>query len=122
MRRRRPRHGSVDPAALAGLRCAAGARGDEVVAELIEIFIASTSQRLARLRAAHGAADVEGMADLCHSLRGAAATFGAAAAAEAAARFGRACRAGEGDLTGQLDVVDAAFARAVGELVARRAA
>ena len=99
----------LDPSLIAGLR----ELGSADFRDLVQLFLDDGALRVAALRAAEGAGDVDAMARVAHSLKGSAATFGATALADCCRQLQ--ALASSGDVSGAaslVDSVDAGFARA----------
>src|ERR1043166_7725014 len=67
----------IDPAVLADLKDLAAESGENVLEDVVEIFLADTTLHLAQLRDALRDADREEVGRLAHSVKGSSATLGA---------------------------------------------
>ncbi len=100
----------IDPAALDGLR---EIGGDELVADLVETFLADAPALLASLRAG----DVDEVRRAAHTLKSNGATFGATRLAELSRELEELARTGDlSGAPGLADRIDAEYALVAGEL------
>ena len=77
----------LDPQQLDSLRRLEQAAGKPLVREIVNSFLAQASDRLARLRQAFLAADVQELVSVAHSLKGSSAQLGAVRVADLSARL-----------------------------------
>lgn len=77
--------GTLDPTVLAGLRAALG--DDQLVADLIQVFLSQTPGDLATLASAMRNGDQQEIAATAHLIKGSALTFGATRLAQLCARL-----------------------------------
>jgi len=101
---------ALDPVATARLREAVGS--EELVAEILELFLAQATTHLETITRAVAAKDVDAVARSAHTLKGSATTVGATAVARAAAEL----EAGDLGAAGRLaHAVDRTRAHVTGE-------
>lgn len=92
----------IDTETLAALRSLQEEGDDDLVVELIDLFLQDAPSRMAGIRAAVEAGDWLGLAERAHSLKGSCASLGAVHMAELCARLEAMGR----DLAGRSDAAD----------------
>jgi len=86
----------IDPAAIEQLRALQGADEPDVLAELVEMYLADTEPRIVELRAAVGEGRLEDAGRAAHALAGGSAVFGAEPLISVCRQLQAAAREGDG--------------------------
>ena len=112
---------TLDRAVLEEMRALGRGQGDALVARLSTTFLTSTVKRLHDAHAAVAASDAAALRAIAHSLRGAAATFGANRLAQLASELHDHVAGGDAAVQPLVDAIDAEFALVRDELAAMEA-
>ena len=100
----------IDSKTLESLRELDGGNGEDLVGELIDIFLEQAPQRVDGIKKAIAAADARSLSSQAHSLKGSAANFGADALTAICQRFETGGRKGSlGELRALLPDLDREF-------------
>lgn len=111
---------ALDPAVVGRLRLLTPPGEPDVLREILTVFRGEVPRRVERLKAAWRAGDAQGVQRAAHSLKGSSGNIGADTLFEVCRSIDERARAGDLNLSGAIDALEAEFARvdtAIGELL-----